>query len=80
MTPGRGSSPMADPPEIRKGDPGDDFHRCLNCGYSRGFHCSFVRADGGSARHRIILICPECGTRFDIGWSGALEREKGTGP
>jgi len=71
---------MAVSPEIRKSDPGEDFHRCPNCGYSRGFHCSFARAAEGSARYRIILICPECGTRFDIGWSLALEREEETGP
>jgi DNA-directed RNA polymerase subunit RPC12/RpoP len=70
---------MAVPGEIRKSDPGDDFHRCPNCGYSRGFHCSFARASGGSAPYRIILICPECGTRFDIRWFAALEREEGTG-
>jgi len=69
---------MALSPEIRRSDPGDDFHRCPNCGYSRGFHCSFARAAEGSARYRIILICPECGTRFQIGWSAALEGGGGT--
>jgi transcription elongation factor Elf1 len=71
---------MAVPPEIRKSDPGDDFHRCPNCGYTRGFHCSFLRVAEGSDRYRIVLICPECGTRFDIGWSTGLEKEAGTGP
>jgi len=34
----------------------------------------------GSDRFRIILICPECGTRFDIGWSTGLEKGGEQGP
>ena len=71
---------MAVPPEIQKSDPGDDFHRCPNCGYARGFHCSFLRVAEGSDRYRIVLVCPECGTRFDIGWSTGLEKGVGPGP
>ena len=44
---------------------GDEFRKCDVCGYDRGFHSSFVKQD---EKHRVILICPECGTRYDVGW------------
>lgn len=54
----------------------NELHTCPACGYDRGFHTSFVRA--GSNRNspvtsirevfRVILICPECGARYDVGW------------
>jgi hypothetical protein len=71
---------MAPLSEIRNQDPGGDFHRCPNCGYARGFHCSFLRVAGGSARYRIVLICPECGSRFDIGWTAQPQGDGSTGP
>jgi hypothetical protein len=54
----------------------NELHTCPACGYERGFHASFVMADsdrdtpGKSPRevHRVILICPECGARYDVGW------------
>ena len=54
----------------------NELHTCPACGYERGFHASFVRADpvrdnpDKSPReiHRVILICPECGARYDVGW------------
>jgi hypothetical protein len=54
----------------------NELHTCPACGYDRGFHTSFVRTgpDGNtpvtSTReiHRVILICPECGARYDVGW------------
>jgi len=54
----------------------NELHTCPACGYERGFHVSFVRADpdrdspGKSPQkvHRVILICPECGARYDVGW------------
>jgi hypothetical protein len=54
----------------------NELHTCPACGYDRGFHTSFVRT--GSNRNspvtsirevfRVILICPECGARYDVGW------------
>jgi rubredoxin len=41
----------------------DEFRVCPTCGYERGFHISF-RRDNGS--YRVIFICPECGSSFDI--------------
>jgi predicted RNA-binding Zn-ribbon protein involved in translation (DUF1610 family) len=56
--------------------PGDELHVCPACGYALGFHTSFISANITrdnpikSTRdvHRVILICPNCGARFDIGW------------
>jgi hypothetical protein len=54
----------------------EEFRVCPACGYEYGFHTSFIRADAGknspvkSTRevYRVILICPECGARYDVGW------------
>jgi uncharacterized Zn finger protein len=43
----------------------EEFRICPQCGYELGFHSSFLRAEEG---YRIILICPECGARYDVGW------------
>ena len=65
--------------EITAIKPGDDLQICPACGYEYGFHTSFIRLnapkDGKispvkSTRdlYRVILICPECGARYDPGW------------
>ena len=67
---------MPDPGEIKMLKPVDDLHTCPACGYTLGFHTSFVNANANkdnpvkSTREtwRVILICPECGARFDVGW------------
>ena len=67
---------MPDPGEIRMLKPVDDLHTCPACGYALGFHTSFVNASANrdnpikSTREtwRVILICPECGARYDVGW------------
>jgi ssDNA-binding Zn-finger/Zn-ribbon topoisomerase 1 len=41
----------------------EEFRECPTCGYTRGFHVSFRRED---ERFRVIFICPECGSSFDI--------------
>jgi hypothetical protein len=54
----------------------EEFRVCPACGYDYGFHTSFLRATAGkdspvkSTRevYRVILICPECGARYDVGW------------
>jgi hypothetical protein len=43
----------------------EEFRICPQCGYELGFHSSFLRSGEG---YRIILICPECGARYDVGW------------
>lgn len=42
-----------------------DFSKCPECGYTKGFHVSF-RAE--EETHRLLLICPSCGARYDVGW------------
>jgi hypothetical protein len=51
---------------VRKRTPGGEFRRCDVCGYDRGFHSSFAKND---EKHSVILICPECGARYDVGWT-----------
>jgi transcription elongation factor Elf1 len=44
----------------------DEFRVCPVCGHDMGFNTSIIQESGKSAR--VILICPECGARFDLGW------------
>jgi predicted RNA-binding Zn-ribbon protein involved in translation (DUF1610 family) len=54
----------------------NELHTCPDCGYTLGFHTSFINANVSrdnpirSTREiwRVILICPECGARYDVGW------------
>jgi transcription elongation factor Elf1 len=51
--------------KIKNIDLDQEFRICPQCGYELGFHCSFLREKD---KIRIILICPECGVRYDMGW------------
>jgi uncharacterized protein YbaR (Trm112 family) len=53
--------------EIQKMEITDEFHICPVCQYGLGFHSSFHKKEGNTAT--VILICPNCGARFDIGMS-----------
>ena len=55
--------------EIKEVEAGEKFRVCASCGYERGFHVSFLR-DG--EEQRIVLICPNCGARYDVGWRAKL--------
>ena len=54
----------------------DELRICPACGYENGFHTSFLKVIAGrnsavkSTRevYQVILICPECGARYDVGW------------
>lgn len=68
---------MTEPKEIRPVHPGTEVRTCPACGYALGFHLSFLAmhpAEGNGPlkttreAYRLILICPECGARFDAGW------------
>jgi hypothetical protein len=67
---------MPDPKEITILPVEDELHTCPDCGYTLGFHTSFVSTSVSrdtpvrSTREvwRVILICPECGARYDVGW------------
>jgi transcription elongation factor Elf1 len=52
--------------EIKKVELGEEFRICPSCGYELGFHSSFLRSEEG---YRIVLICPNCGARYDVGWT-----------
>ena len=62
--------------EITVNNVEDEFRVCPACSYDYGFHTSFIRVSTGkdspvkSTRevYRVILICPECGARYDVGW------------
>lgn len=77
---------MPDPGEITSLLVENELHTCPACGYERGFHTSFVNVHTqkdtqGRSTHeiyRVILICPECGARYDIGWRVPLKRTKST--
>lgn len=73
--------------EIQHIKPGEDLHRCPACGYEYGFHTSFVSTSaktGGQVNpvkstkelYRVILICPECGARYDVGWRVSFGEEE----
>lgn len=51
--------------EISKIEIENELRICPSCGYELGFHVSFLRE---KEKLRIILICPNCGARFDIKW------------
>jgi len=65
-----------EPAEIKTLKIEEEFRICPACGYDRGFHTSLVNMSPGRGNHlkttrevfRVILICPNCGARFDIGW------------
>ena len=55
----------------------DELRVCPDCGYEFGFHTTFLKLNAGknprvikSTRdvYRVILLCPECGARYDVGW------------
>jgi len=67
---------MPEPGEITTLRHADEICICPACGYTYGFHTSFVSANANKERpikdtrevYRVILICPECGARYDVGW------------
>jgi len=44
-----------------------EVYECPSCGYQDGFHVSF-KWDSGGSKAEIYLICPNCHSRFRIGW------------
>jgi hypothetical protein len=50
------------------------FDTCEKCGYDRGFHYSVTSPQPGAEpwlprRARVLLICPNCAQRYDVGIS-----------
>jgi uncharacterized Zn finger protein len=52
--------------EVREAEIGEEFRVCPECGYERGFHNMF-RPSGNEGVLNWYFICPNCGTRFDVG-------------
>jgi hypothetical protein len=67
---------MPEPGEITILKPTGEIRVCPSCGYTYGFHTSFISVNAKKDRpvkdtrevYRVILICPECGARYDVGW------------
>jgi len=53
--------------EITTIKPEGSIRKCPVCGYNDGFHVSF-QMDDGRKEGEIILICPNCHQRFQMGW------------
>ncbi len=47
--------------------PEGEIYTCPSCGYTDGFHVSF-KTVGNSRKAEIYLICPNCHSRFRLGW------------
>jgi transcription elongation factor Elf1 len=65
-----------EPVDLRTVTINQEFQVCPACGYDRGFHTSLLNMSASRGTHlkttrevfRVILICPNCGARFDVGW------------
>ncbi|MFQ5808412.1 MAG: hypothetical protein ACE5JM_02235 [Armatimonadota bacterium] len=62
--------------DVRKSEVSGEepFEVCPNCGYQTGFHVLLAREDAGESEPnvRILLKCPSCSTRYDVGWAGTV--------
>ncbi len=58
--------------EITPIKPEGSIRQCPVCGYNDGFHVSF-QMEGGKKEGEIILICPNCHQRFQMGWQVRLD-------
>ena len=52
--------------QIAEVDVGTEFRTCTECGYGHGFHVSFAALRERDSL-KLVLICPNCGARYDIG-------------
>jgi hypothetical protein len=59
---------------IEKIKPQGEIYTCPSCKYTDGFHVSFKVSEGISKNAEIILICPNCHQRFNIGWNVIIEQ------
>jgi uncharacterized C2H2 Zn-finger protein len=50
-----------------------ELYKCPSCGYLDGFHVSFLWGKK-SAEGEIYLICPNCHSRFRLGWSISISK------
>ena len=52
---------------VKKLEPQGEFYLCPSCGYKDGFHVSF-RFESENSAAEVYLICPNCHSRFRLGW------------
>ena len=53
-------------------EPLGEIYTCPACGYTDGFHVSF-KVQENNEDADIILICPNCHSRFELGWQVSLK-------
>jgi len=58
---------------IKSIEPAGEIYICPACNYEDGFHVSFSMK-GNSQDGEIVLICPNCHSRFKIGWKVSLQK------
>jgi predicted RNA-binding Zn-ribbon protein involved in translation (DUF1610 family) len=58
---------MGSKKEVKAIEPKGEVYECPSCGYHDGFHISF-RWDPEGKEGEIHLVCPNCHSRFRIGW------------
>ena len=58
---------MGSSKEIGRIEPKGEIYVCPACGYTDGFHVSFLFKEENSDAE-VYLICPKCHSRFKIGW------------
>jgi hypothetical protein len=51
--------------------PEGEIYTCPSCAYNDGFHVSF-KVEDNTRKADIYLICPNCHSRFRIGWQADL--------
>lgn len=56
--------------DIKTADTSEELRVCPSCEYDLGFHVSLLRENG---EHNVILICPNCGVRYSVGWKINLD-------
>ncbi|MDD1695777.1 MAG: hypothetical protein LUQ54_02655 [Methanoregula sp.] len=62
----------------------EELRICPACGYEFGFHTSFLKLNAGKNTpvkttrevYLVILLCPECGARYDVGWQVSLTKKE----
>ena len=58
---------MGSKKEVQSIEPQGEVYQCPSCGYQDGFHISF-KWNQDDSYGEIYLICPNCHSRFRMGW------------
>jgi uncharacterized C2H2 Zn-finger protein len=58
---------MGSKKEVKIMEPRGEIYQCPSCGYQDGFHIS-LKWNQDDSDGEIYLICPNCHSRFRIGW------------